>query len=208
MRDDANKGFWQRFARWYGPFMEHSGGLYEDICQQLRPRLRRDMEVLELACGSGQLSYPLCTSVRRWEATDFSQAMIAQACKKRPPDCLRFSVQDATDLPYEANSFDAVVIANALHIMPHPEKALSEIKRVLKPDGLLFAPTFLHRESTKVRLRTGLLALLGFHAYHKWNAGDLLDFVSQQGFRVERYSILGTSLVPLCCLEAVKLPQE
>lgn len=43
-----------------------------------------------------------------------------------------FSVQDATSLPYTSGTFDAVVISNALHIMPEPEKALKEIRRVLK----------------------------------------------------------------------------
>ena len=39
--------------------------------------------------------------------------------------------------------FDAAVISNALHIMPEPEKALAEIRRVLKPGGILIAPTFM-----------------------------------------------------------------
>lgn len=34
------------------------------------------------------------------------------------------------------------MIANALHIMPKPDEALKEIKRVLKPEGILIAPTF------------------------------------------------------------------
>ena len=38
------------------------------------------------------------------------------------PSNLRFEVADATALPYEDNSFDVVLIANALHVMPNPEK--------------------------------------------------------------------------------------
>ena len=37
-----------------------------------------------------------------------------------------------------------VIVSNALHIIPQPEKALQEIKRVLKDDGVLIAPTFTH----------------------------------------------------------------
>ena len=40
------------------------------------------------------------------------------------------SVQLATTLPYAPETFDAVIISNALHIMPAPEKALTEIRRV------------------------------------------------------------------------------
>ena len=47
-------------------------------------------------------------------------------------------------LPYAEESFDVVIVSNALHIVPQPEKALQEIKRVLKDDGVLIAPTFTH----------------------------------------------------------------
>lgn len=109
---------------------------------------------------------------------------------------------NATALLYAPESFDAVVISNALHIMPHPEKALSEIRRVLKPDGVLFAPTFVHGESTGFRLRVKLMELVGFHTYHKWNAEEFSAFISEHGFEVIHQETLGGSLAPLCCLAA------
>ena len=44
-------------------------------------------------------------------------------------------------LPYRP-IFDVVIVSNALHIVPHPEKSPAEIRRVLKDDGVLIAPTF------------------------------------------------------------------
>lgn len=205
MKDASNKAFWQRFAWLYGPIMEASSRpLYEAVCAEIRPQLRRDMRLLELACGTGQLSYPLAPYVARWEATDFSEAMIAAARRNMPQDPLRFSVQDATALPYPPDSFDAVLIANALHIMPHPERAMAEIRRVLKPGGLLFAPTFVHGEHPGPRLRIKLMELAGFRTYHKWTGPQLTSFVSREGFRVTGHKPLGSGLAPLCCLEAVK----
>ena len=201
--ENDNKSFWQRFARVYSPIMEKSSSrLYRDICDRLRPDLNREMNVLELACGTGQLSYPLSGRVRLWEATDFSEAMIAEAKKRNTSRRLHFSVQDATALSYAPESFDVVVISNALHIMPHPEKALSEIRRVLKTDGLLFAPTFVHGESTGFRLRVKLMELAGFHTYHKWDADEFAAFISGHGFEVIYQETLGGSLAPLCCLTA------
>ena len=139
--DHDNKQFWQKTAGLYAPFMKSSDQLYADICKRMEPHLTRQMNVLELACGSGQLSFRLAAKVQLWEATDFSENMIEEAKKQGRSRRLHFSIQDATNLPYEPETFDSVVIANALHIMPKPERALAEIFRVLKPGGLLFAPT-------------------------------------------------------------------
>lgn len=71
---------------------------------------------------------------------------------------------DATDLPYEDESFDAIVIANALHIMPNPEWAIREMKRVLKSDGVIIAPTDT-REMTDNKLKLKIMNAVGFVTY-------------------------------------------
>ena len=202
MKAGDNKEFWQRTAKSYGSFMKHSWKLYDTICERIRPGLTREMNVLELACGSGQLSFRLAGRVRLWEATDFSENMIVEARKKPRSSRLHFSVQDATALLYAPDSFDAVVISNALHIMPRPELALAEIRRVLKPNGILYAPTFVHGRGTWFRLRTRLLTLAGFKVYSKWTAEGFERFVSVHNFQIRQAALLGGSLAPLCYLEA------
>jgi len=200
-----NKKFWQRFAKLYSPFMEKGNGeLYERISKEIAPRLTSDMRVLELACGSGQLSFRLASKVNRWEATDFSENMIAEAKKKQGPKELSFSVQDATALPYANESFDAVVIANALHIMPYPEKAMAEIRRVLKKDGILFAPTFIHGEGVGHNIRIKIMNIGGFKTFHDWDAAAFTEYIHSYGFDIEVNSVMGSTLTPLCCLIARK----
>ncbi len=203
---DDNKRFWQRVSRVYAPFMRSSQPLYEGIAARVLPYLGKEMKVLELACGTGQLSFLLSEQAALWEATDFSENMIAEAVKKQGNgvSLLHFAVQDATALPYTAGSFDAVVIANALHIMPQPERAMREIERVLKIGGLLFAPTFLHGEGVGFRLRVRMMSLIGFRTYSKWSAEALVRFVGQFGFVVKEQSVMGSKLTPLCCLIAEK----
>ena len=199
----ANKGFWDRWAGRYDGAMAGSAGLYAQIANRIIKSLNRDMSVLELACGTGLLSERLAGSVKLLEATDFSEAMIRQAKAKSYSSRLHFSVQDATALPYAAHSFDAVVIANALHIMPRPELALAEIRRVLKPGGTLYAPTFVHGRGAGFRLRARLMALAGFKVYSKWSAEEFAAYISGCGFEVTQRSRLGSKIAPLCYLEAV-----
>ena len=139
---ETGAAFWQKIARHYPSMMKRSAPLYSEICSRVRPHLSRDMNVLELACGTGQLSVPLSPYVRLWEATDYSPNMIAEAKKRVTSSRLHFSVQDAAALPYAPETFDAVVIANALHILQEPDKVMAEIRRVLKPgDGSLLPPS-------------------------------------------------------------------
>lgn len=195
-----NKKFWQRFAKLYSPFMERGNKqTYDKICVEAVPYLNKEMNVLELACGSGQLSFRLATKTNHWEATDFSENMIAEAKKKKPiPRGLYFSVQDAGKLPYVDKTFDAVMIANALHIMPEPDKAMAEICRVLKQDGILFAPTFVHGESAGYNLRMKLMNIIGFRTYSKWSAAEFKSYIENFEFDIEKVSFIESSLTPLC----------
>ena len=195
---ETGAAFWQKMARHYTSLMAHSAPLYSEICNRIRPHLSRDMNVLELACGTGQLSFPLSPYVRLWEATDFSSNMIAEAKRQVASSRLHFSVQDAADLPYAPETFDAVVIANALHILQEPDKVMAEIRRVLKPGGWLFAPTFVHGGGRLAGFRTWCMERTGFHVYHPWNAGEFLSYLSRQDFWVVEHALLGKRTLPLC----------
>ena len=195
---ETGAAFWQKIARHYPSMMKRSAPLYSEICSRIRPHLSWDMNVLELACGTGQLSVPLSPYVRLWEATDFSPNMIAEAKKRVTSSRLHFSVQDAAVLPYAPETFDAVVIANALHILQEPDKVMAEIRRVLKPGGWLFAPTFVHGGGRLAGFRTWCMERTGFHVYHPWNAGEFLSYLSRQDFWVVEHALLGKRTLPLC----------
>ena len=96
-----------------------------------------------------------------------------------------------------------VLIANALHIMPRPEKALAEIYRVLKPGGQLFAPTFVHGEVPRTRLRMLAMRCAGLQIYNSWMVPQYLAFLQAGGFAVQEHALLGDTLAPLCYARAV-----
>lgn len=73
MNDKRNKNFWDRFAKLYALFMRKDKGVYDKACGHICPYLNKDMNVLKLVCGSGQLSFRLSKHVKRWIGTDFSE---------------------------------------------------------------------------------------------------------------------------------------
>lgn len=209
-----NKGFWQKYAKYYSSFMKSSEVLYKKIAMQIIPQLNGRMKVLELACGSGQLTYKLLRYCGRYIATDYSENMVNEAKKRGVCRKLSYEVQDATAISYPDNSFNAVLISNALHIMPDPEKALSEIHRVLEDDGLLFAPTFVHAENTMFKVRFFVLNKLGFKVYSRWTSDEYESFIKENGFEIKNRVDFEDKLMPLCLIIAKKreivsdLPKE
>lgn len=192
--DQDNKGFWNRWAHRYDKAISVDRNTYSKIISKMKKALTQDMTVLELACGTGVLSVRLAGSVKMLEATDFSKEMIRQAKAKLHSSRLHFSVQDATELPYAPETFDAVVISNALHIMPNPQKALAEIRRVLKPNGILIAPTFTAAGSAFGRLKIRMMELSGFKVFYKWTPESYLSFLKENNFKVIHSEVLEGTL--------------
>jgi len=202
-----NKNFWNRYAKLYDfEINRFSGKAYKEMYRLMAGVLSSDLDMLEVATGTGLIAVNIAAHVRHLEATDFSPKMISKAKKKKAPGNVHFSVEDATKLSFEDASFDAVIISNALHIMPDPVKTLLEISRVLKPNGLLIAPNYSHghlSESTW-NLNAKVLKLIGFETYSKWTPEEYADFIRQNGFRVEKWQVLKAAF-PLVYLEARKM---
>lgn len=179
-----NKRIWNLYAPIYEKAMRADRKVYEYMYTRI-PQIIEGKEVLEIAAGPGLLAKRVSGAAKRMIATDYSPGMIAEAKKGEVPENLTFEVADAAALPCGNDSFDVVLIANALHVMPEPEKALSEIDRVLRPDGILIAPNFVNHKGTAAgRIWSGILRVAGISFEHQWSAGEYLDFLRRNGWRV------------------------
>ena len=96
--------------------------------------------VLDLAAGTGTSSEPYADAGIDVVACDFSIGMLTVG-KRRRPD-IDFVAGDATNLPFDDNSFDATTISFGLRNVNEPKKALAEMLRVTKPGGRLVVAEF------------------------------------------------------------------
>lgn len=198
-----SQSFWDKNAGRYDRFMRKDAAAYERLYELLRPVVRH-RTVLELAAGTGLIAKNIVNSAAHIEATDASPEMIAEAKRDNRSAKLHFSVQDMFRLPYADGSFDVIIVANALHIVPEPEKALSEIRRVLKDDGVLVAPTFTHADNAFFgRVKAFFMKLAGFPLHSKWTSREYLAFLRENGWTVRKSAVL-TASFPLTYAECVK----
>ena len=201
MRNSQN--FWDKNAGRYDRFMRKDRAAYDEMYELIRPVVKAKT-VLELATGTGMIAKNIVNAAAHIEATDASAEMIAEAKRDNHSTKLHFSVQDMFRLPYTEESFDVVIVSNALHIVPQPEKALAEIHRVLKDDGVLIAPTFTHAgNSFSGKVKAFFMKLAGFPLHSKWTSHEYLAFLRENGWTVQKSTVLKASF-PLTYAECVK----
>lgn len=111
-----------------------------------RSGIREGMQVLDLGCGSGAMTPGVARVVGpqgRVYALDIQVAMLrrlrAKLAKPENQDLRNLApvIANAQRLPFRDESLDLVYSLAAIQEMPNPQEALQEVKRVLKPDGIL-----------------------------------------------------------------------
>jgi SAM-dependent methyltransferase len=96
---------------------------------------------LDIGCGTGALSQTIldAASPSKVKAVDPSEGYIAFVRDQVADNRVSFAVGDAQSLLFEPAQFDAVVSGLVLNFVPHPDLAVSEMRRVVRPDGIVAA---------------------------------------------------------------------
>lgn len=122
-------------------FRDHTSEIVQALFPEQRPG--PGTRLLELGCGPGFYACRLSEELPNLETTgiDLSHKLIERATSRarsmRLPNC-NFQHADAHHLPYESGSIDAIVVSRLFLIVPDKEGIVSEIFRVLKPEGRCF----------------------------------------------------------------------
>src|SRR5919198_4193540 len=109
-------------------------------------KLPENAKILELGCGPGYMWKECANRIPSgWNITlsDLSSGMVDVAWRNLVVTgrAFQFKEIDAQSIPFENETFDAVIANHMLYHVPERPKAIAEIKRVLKPGGRLFATT-------------------------------------------------------------------
>ena len=118
-----------------------------------RCSIRPHHQVLDLACGTGDLSLAFAKKINnpgKVVLSDINSAMLA-LCKERLlnegiTEGVEFVQANAEALPFPSEHFDCIAIAFGLRNVTHQDKALSEMTRLLKPGGRVIILEFSHPE--------------------------------------------------------------
>lgn len=181
---------WNRLAGRYDTVVRLFDTSYPAVEERIERDITRGARVLELAAGTGQFTPTLARIAGALTATDISLEMVdrlrALVDREELGD-VDARVMSAYGIEAPDGVFDAVFCANALHVMDEPARALGEIYRVLRPGGVLVAPTFLHGTGPGRRLLSRAMSVVSpFVARTRFDLSALGALVRGAGFEIER----------------------
>lgn len=181
----------QLFSRWapvYDGFELILSGIRKKTVKQINPAGK---SVLDVATGTGSLAIQLSGKAEKVVGIDLSAEMLAIARKKLHGDNLSFLEMDASAMTFDDDCFDIVTISLGLHDMP-PEvrtAVLNEVKRVLKPEGILCVFEYdLATDELIGRIAYNLINLFESRYFQEFIESDLNEYLGSQGWRIERKS--------------------
>jgi SAM-dependent methyltransferase len=121
----------------FGQIAKYYASQAEDFIKRLD--LKPGMQVLDVACGTGNTALPAATTGASVTGVDIAPNLVEQARQNAKAAGLnaKFDEGDAEALPYEDASFDAVVTMFGAMFAPRPELVAAELKRVCRPGGVI-----------------------------------------------------------------------
>jgi len=187
-RIKKEKNYWDKLTPRYEPFIEKYWKIYPSLLDKISEDVNSGYIVLDVATGTGLVALKVAERAAQVYAVDISQPMIEEAEKKKKEKKIKnveFFVEDAYALPFDNDMFDTVICNSALHNMVNPQKALSEIRRVLKPNGRLVATIVGIGESRKFKLAMVIYkSFTAFPVFHKLNLDESANMIAGSGFTI------------------------
>jgi ubiquinone/menaquinone biosynthesis C-methylase UbiE len=184
-----DRRYWDRHAKNYDRSMAILGGPMPRMRDLVAEAVQGADAVLEVAAGTGIVTVAIAPCARKVIATDYSESMVREL-ERRIAEAGLSNVTcaqgDLYALPYAAGTFDVVVAANVLHLLPDLPRALAQLRTLLRPGGRLVVPTFCHDETLLAKLVSRIVAITGFPSHRRFTARSLHETLQHTGFELRR----------------------
>lgn len=196
--------FWDKVSGLYDLFENiYNRKVYTGTGKKVAEYIDSQDEVLECACGTGAISVYIAPKCKKLIATDFSDGMLKQASKKcRKFNTVTFQKADITHLEFTDTSFDKVVAGNVIHLLPEPEKALAELKRITKPGGTIIIPTYINKTKRTGTFAVKFIELLGANFKQQFDLDSYKQFFADMGYSNINYEVVDGRMP--CALAIIK----
>lgn len=141
--------------------------------------------VLDIGCGSGTATQLIAQTASEGSVAgvDYSQDMVQQALKRNAAAVRlrRVEIQrgNVSALPYDDESFDKVIAVETFYFWPDPVPNLQEVRRVIRPGGLLALAMEGSREAPNPQRHAALAARMGFSLY---SGAEMEEMLVAAGF--------------------------
>jgi len=196
--DNMTEEYWSRFPNTYDKNQEYVVGkeLLDEITGELN-RLSELGELVEFGCGTGYFTETIAVKTKSMLATDLSDSLL-EAARRRLGDHPKVTIQKencmATSFPPEA--FDSVFIANLIHVVESPSRALQECHKILRNSGTIVIVTFTGHgmklwEKIKMGVRFSKTWGRPPAHTHSFSPDDLASMMEDAGFSVETSKLIG-----------------
>ena len=148
--------------------------------------ISKDDIVLECACGTGIMTKIIAPHCRKVIATDYSRKMLRRA-KHKLGRChnIQFRYANITDIKCGDSCFDIVIAANVIHLLDNPDKALSELRRVVKPGGKILIPTYISKEANTSARITKIFNKMGANFRNEFDINTYRQFFTERDIEAE-----------------------
>jgi SAM-dependent methyltransferase len=103
-------------------------------------------KILDVGCGTGSLTFALAKTagLSQIAAVDYSPVFVEEAIRRNSDPRIKIRQADACSLPFEDGTFDRAVALLVLHFVPEAGKAVAEMRRVVRPGGVVAAAVWDH----------------------------------------------------------------
>lgn len=191
--------YWSKFAHDYDEGVDYIVG--KDIQQEIIKTLLEQHnlgDVVEFGCGTGYFTKVIAKNAEHIIATDLSDEML-EVARTQLKEFQTITIQkaDCENVSFPSGKFDTVFMANVIHFIKNPTKALRESYRILKDKGLLLLVDYTgygmkRFEKTKLGIR--FIKKCGMPPrYFQTNLSpeDLCSLAEGAGFKIEKIQLIG-----------------